>query len=303
MLLTVPDPVRRRALRSGAQAWLNGLPAMVAALETEWDIQTGKVHDGGSEALVVDATLADGTPAILKLLLPHIAGKDGNEAEVLRLANGEGCALLYRHDEARGAMLMERLGPTLGDSGLSPREKLAVLFETAQLLWRHTPPAGLQTSAEKGRWLIAFIRDKWEELGRPCSEAAVERALACAERRIAEYDPARAVLCHGDIHAWNTLKAETGYKLIDPDGLLAECEYDAGVILRDPGYMFADAEWAAARYGFDAMAAWEWATVERLSSALTIRHLGLEPAGTEWLAAVETPDSTSLKELPDKMRP
>ena len=106
----------------------------------------------------VDATLADGTPAILKLLLPHIAGKDGNEAEVLRLANGEGCALLYRHDEARGAMLMERLGPTLADSGLSPREKLAVLFETAQTLWRHTPPEGLQTSAEKGRWLIAFIR-------------------------------------------------------------------------------------------------------------------------------------------------
>lgn len=288
MALILPEPVRNRALRSGAEAWLDGLPAMVADFERKWAISTGAVLSGGSEALVLEATLAGGTPAVLKLLLPHIAGKTGKEIAVLRLAGGEVCARLYEADEPRGAMLMERLGERLAESGLPRREQTAVLCDAARRLWRPVPGGGFMTGAEKAQWLIDFIQEKWEEFGRPCSEATVSRATACAERRGAAHDDARAVLCHGDIHEWNTLEApDGGYKLIDPDGLLAEPEYDIGVILRQPGYEFTDAQWAAKRLDLDATAIWEWATVERLSSALTIRQLDLEPAATEWLAAAE----------------
>jgi streptomycin 6-kinase len=42
---------------------------------------------------------------------------------------------------------------------------------------------------------------------------------------------------HGDVHQWNALEApadvEQGFKLVDPDGLLAEAEYDLGVIMRE----------------------------------------------------------------------
>lgn len=33
-----------------------------------------------------------------------------------------------------------------------------------------------------------------------------------------------AVLVHGDVHQWNALEAKQGFKLVDPDGLLAEAD-------------------------------------------------------------------------------
>ena len=51
----------------------------------------------------------------------------------------------------------------------------------------------------------------WEELDRPCSERAVDHALACAAHRIEANDDERAVLVHGDVHQWNAL--ETGAPL------------------------------------------------------------------------------------------
>ena len=84
-----------------------------------------------------------------------------------------------------------------------------------------------------GRWLIDFITTMWEELDHPCSERAVDHARACASRRIAAHDDQRAVLVHGDVHEWNALQAGDGFKLVDPDGLLAEAEYDLGVLMRE----------------------------------------------------------------------
>jgi streptomycin 6-kinase len=52
-------------------------------------------------------------------------------------------------------------------------------------------------------------------------------ALSCAELRVAAHDDERAVLVHGDVHEWNALQAPGGgFRLVDPDGLLAEPEYD-----------------------------------------------------------------------------
>ena len=39
---------------------------------------------------------------------------------------------------------------------------------------------------------------------------------------------------HGDVHQWNALQAAGGgFKLVDPDGLLAEAEYDLGILMRE----------------------------------------------------------------------
>jgi streptomycin 6-kinase len=159
-------------------------------------------------------------------------------------------------------------------------------------VWR--PASGLPTGADKGRWLIEFITTTWEETGRPCSERAIEHALRCAERRIAAHDDARAVLVHGDVHQWNALEAPGGgFKLVDPDGLIAEPEYDLGVIMReDPlELMHGDADerarWLAKRTGLDAVAISEWGAVERVSTGLLAEKVGLQPVGRQMLAAAE----------------
>jgi streptomycin 6-kinase len=287
----VPEAVRRHAIAAGQQRWLERLPALVAELEREWSFRAGRSYDGGNEAFVADASLADGSGAVLKVFIPRDGDSARNEITVLRLADGDGCARLLRFDLTRSAMLIERLGARLDESGLPVPQRREILCAAAARLWRVVPDSPLPTGAEKGRWLIDFITRSWEELGRPCSKEAVAYAVAAAERRITAHDDSRSVLVHGDVHEWNALKAEHGYKLIDPDGLLAEPEYDLGVIIRqdpvDPTDPRASARGLAQRTGLDETATWEWAAVERLSSGLWCTRLDLQPLGRDLLRTAD----------------
>jgi streptomycin 6-kinase len=290
----LPEAVRKRLRANGSEAWAESLPLLIESLEREWRIAVqGSALSGGSEAFVALATMPDGTDAILKVLIPREDGIPGHEITALRLAGGEGCALVYRADPLRGAMLLERLGPPLGESSLPEPEKLRLLCDAARRMWRPAAASGLPTGAEKGRWLISYISRQWEALGRPCSERAVACAMDCLEHRIAAHDDGRSVLVHGDIHEWNALQAGTGYKLIDPDGLLAEREYDLGVIARQEPAQSITADpralplRLAALTGGDPVAIREWATAERLSTAFVCTAMDYQPMGRDFLAAAE----------------
>jgi streptomycin 6-kinase len=166
------------------------------------------------------------------------------------------------------------VGRSLHELALPIGQRHEILCQAAERVWRPAPDCGLPTGATKGRWLIAFITRVWESLDRPCSERAVDVAIACAQRRIDAHDDERAVLVHGDVHEWNALEAGDGFNLVDPDGLLAEAEYDMGILMReDPlELMTADpsarARWLARRCGLDATAIWEWGMAERVSTGL-----------------------------------
>ena len=231
--LEVSAAVRNKALAVGAGEWLDGLSELVAGIERDWGISVGRAYMDGTEAFVADATASDGTLAVLKLGMPRAAGDahTENEATVLRLCAGDGCPALLREDLDRGALLLERLGPSLSQLGLPTEVRQRIICDTASRVWRPAVGADLPSGADKAAWLIDFITTTWEELDRPCSERAVDHAVACAERRARAHDGERAVLVHGDVHQWNTLASltEAGtYKLVDPDGLLAEPEYDLG---------------------------------------------------------------------------
>jgi streptomycin 6-kinase len=291
-MLKIPDEVRRKALACGASDWLEGLLSLIADLEASWKIEVGQPFTGGTEAYVAEAMLADGTPAVLKLLVPRAANDARHEITVLRIANGDGCAELLRHDAARSALLLERLGAPLSELGLPLAQRHEILCRLAARIWRPAAGSGLPSGADKGRWLTSFIASSWESLGRPCSERAVEHALACAARRIAAHDDERAVLVHGDVHEWNALASGSGFKLIDPDGLLAEAEYDLAILMReDPLELAGDgyerARWLAAHTGRDVRAIWEWGVVERVSTGLVCTQIDLQPVGREMLAAAD----------------
>ena len=292
-MIEVPRIVRNKALAVGASSWLDGLPSLVAGLERAWTITVGRPYKDATEAFVAEATLGDGTAAVLKILIPRSGDAARHEIAVLRRTNGEGCVRLLRDDESRGALLLERLGRSLYQLGLPLHRRLEILCSTAAQVWRPAPGAGLPTGAEKGRRLADFITRTWEDLGRPCSEAAVEYALACAERRIAAHDDERAVLVHGDVHQWNALEAAEGFKLVDPDGLVAEPEYDLGILMREDPRELLDgspherARWLAERTGLDPVAIWEWGVVERVSTGLLCTAVDLQPVGREMLAVAD----------------
>lgn len=288
----IPETVRRKALAAGAHRWLEELPALVASLEADWSITVGRAYRDPTEAYVAEASMnCGGPPAVLKLLVPRGTDDARNEIIALRLAGGRGCARMLRHDETRRALLLERLGPSLYELGLPIGRRHEIMCAVAAQVWRPAPGCGLPTGAQKARWLADFIITTWQALDRPVPEPVVEHALACVRRRIAAHDDERAVLVHGDVHQWNTLRAPGGYALIDPDGLLAEPEYDLGIIMReDPVELLQSdprdrARRLAARTGRDPAAIWEWGIIERLSTGLLATTIHLQPVGRDMLTA------------------
>lgn len=288
-MVRVNQAVSSKARVHDATDWLADLPRLVAGLERDWGITTGRTYADSTEAHVVEATAADGEPAVLKLIVPRDGDAARHEITVLQLTDGQGCVRLLRHDVDRAALLLERLGPSMHDLGLPLRQRQDLLCAAAQQVWRPAPDAGLPTGADKGRWLVEFVTRTWEQLGRPCPEQVVAHALSCAERRIAAHDDERAVLVHGDVHEWNALRSGDGFKLVDPDGLLAEAEYDLGILMReDPADLLhgGDRERAArlgTATGLDTTAVWEWGVVERVSTGLLLTAIDMPEIGGDML--------------------
>jgi streptomycin 6-kinase len=290
--VAVPDEVRKKFLSDGEGEWLDALPSIVSDLARRWSLTIGAPLSGGTEALVVLATTSDGSDAVLKVGPASHRGQLLGEATVLALADGDGCARLLRHDEERAALLLERLGASMHALDVPIAERHDQLCDAAMRLWRPIDPSlGFPSGADKARWLMAFIPRLWEETGRPCSKRAVLAAVECAARREAAHDDDRAVLCHGDVHQLNALQAEDGsFKLIDPDGVRAEPEYDLGVIVRcDPGEddLHRRTDRLADRTGCDRDAIWEWGVAHRLSSALYCRQIDFQPFGDLLLSDAE----------------
>lgn len=300
----VPEAVRLKALFQGSEGrrWLAGLGRLVRELERNWGVAVGPVLGGGSESYVAAVTTPGGEEAVVKLEMPPY-GSFAGEVLTLLAAEGRGYARLLAHDEERHATLQERLGPSLRESGLPVAVQIEILCVTLRSAWKVPAPAGLQTGAEKARWLSGFIAATWKELDRPCPRTVVEQALAFAERREAAFDPGAAVLVHGDAHSANALRdpkhasGEARFKLVDPDGLLAEPAYDLAIPMRDwSGELLAG---DAARLGHercahlarltgvDPRAIWEWGFVERVSTGLLATQVGSDRMGREILTVAE----------------
>jgi streptomycin 6-kinase len=299
--LIVPEPVRLRALASGqaGAAWLAGLARAVAELAQEWGLTIGGVLVGGTEALVVEATLADGRAAVLKIYPPGQMA--AGELQTLLAARGRGYAAVYAADAARSVVLLERLGPPLAALGLPVDIQLAAICETLAEAWAAPPDGGpLMTGAEKASSLSDFIEATWRALGRPCSGLVIDTARRSAEERRLAFDPRTAVLGHGDAHAWNTLlvpgSTPQRFKFVDPDGLLIERAYDLGIAMRewssellagDPAALgIQRCRRLAALTGVAPLPIWQWGFIERTSTGLLCLQIGLE-GGREMLTVAE----------------
>ncbi|MGO1076059.1 aminoglycoside phosphotransferase family protein [Inquilinus sp. CA228] len=302
-VLGLSAEARRRALSAGPSgaAWLAGLDDLVRGLAADWGLSALRPLPGGTAAFVAEARMADGRPAVLKLAVPGLDPAAGG-LRTLLLAEGRGYALVYRHDRARDAMLLERLGGRLADLGLPVEAQIDAICTALLQAWRPLPAGegGFMSGAEKADSLAAFIRATWQDLGQPCTAQAVDTACRFAELRRRAYDPAAAILAHGDAHAWNTLAVpdEPGrFKFVDPEGLVIERAYDLGISLR---------EWGAELLAGDAVALgrarclglarrtgvapgpiWHWGFIERVSTGLVQLLLGLEAGGREFLQVAD----------------
>jgi streptomycin 6-kinase len=278
------------------------LPALVAALAQRWSFTVGEALAGGTAAYVARVrTHADGG-AVLKVLVPDPVFDQ--QIRTLVEARGRGYARVLAHDAAVRAVLIEELGPALDSVDLPTERKINLLAGTLREAWRVPPWPELALPSpgrDKATLLAGLVTELWEQLGHPCPQPVVDRALAYAARRAAAVDPSRCVVVHGDPHPANALRAgdDRGFVFVDPDGFLAEPEYDLGVVLRGwcAELLAADDPVALARRyrdllvdhtGADPVAVWEWSYLERVSSGLYLCYIGAADLGRSYLATAAT---------------
>ncbi|MEV0266944.1 aminoglycoside phosphotransferase family protein [Streptomyces sp. NPDC050617] len=304
-VIDVPPVVRAKALRLGrrGQEWLAGLPSLVAELERRWSLTAGEPLGRATSAYVLRVRTGDGRAAVLKLAVPD---PDFPSApRTLRRAEGQGYVGLLAHDAERHALLLEALGPPLDQLGLPPSRQLEILCATLRRAWLAPPLEATPPRPDKARSLAVMVERLWDGLGRPCSERVIGRALDCAGRRAAAFDPGRCVVVHGDPHPGNALRAtaprsgaETGFVFVDPNGFVDEPAYDLGVVLRGwcaellaagdaVGPARSYCALLAARTGVDARAIWEWGFLERVSTGLYLLDHGAEVAARPYLETAE----------------
>ena len=288
-----------RALGGASARWVDALPALVEDLARDWRLRIGRTLHGGSSSYVAEAE-RDGQPAVLKVAMADYEPIAG-EVRTLELAEGRGYARLLAADLSRGAMLTERLGPSLGGQGWPIERRMRALCDTLREAWRPLDgPGSLATGAEKAAWHVGFAPKTWEALGRPCTERLLETALAFAQNRGAASSSGPAMLLHGDPHEANALADPDrpgAFRFVDPDGLYAEPAFDVGALLRDwtDDLLAGDplalgrawCEQLSAAAGVSAQAAWEWAVVERTSTGLLLIKLGDAHEGRRILSVAE----------------
>jgi streptomycin 6-kinase len=303
-VVDVPEAVRQKAMARGTEGrrWLDRLGHLIRELERDWEVTVESTLRGGSESYVAAARTTAGEDAVVKIGMPPYASF-ASEVRTLAVAEGRGYVRLLDHDEERNAMLQERLGTSLREFWLSIPAQIDSLCATLQRAWHVPVPAGVQSGADKARWLSEFIAATWEELNRPSPRRVIEQALAFAEIREAAFDPEAAVLVHGDAHSANALQASkhasapARFKFVDPDGLLAEPAYDLAIPMREWSRELLNGDTArlgrkrcaylSHLTGVDSRGIWEWGFVERVSTGLLMIKVGADRMGKEMLDVTE----------------
>src|SRR5206468_10577369 len=105
----------------------------VEEIAEEWDLRLGEPYTpGGASEQVLRVELSDGTPAVLKIGHPHRESE--HEADALERWDGDGAVRLFRRDDARNALLLERCEP--GTFLAADPAALDVLITLLPRLWR-----------------------------------------------------------------------------------------------------------------------------------------------------------------------
>ncbi len=207
-----------------AWSWLTRLPASIDELTGRWSLSVGIAFDGedGSCAWVARATRTDGTPAVLKLAMPHFEGE--HEIAGLRFWAGDPTVRLLEADEGLGAMLLECCEPGTSLRELPEPEQDVVIAERLRRLWR-LPPHGQvfrPLSAMLAHWTKETVthRDGWLDSGLVREGLRLFDALPLGAPQ--------EMLLATDVHAGNALRARRqDWLVIDPKPFIGDPAYDA----------------------------------------------------------------------------
>jgi streptomycin 6-kinase len=199
------------------------LPAEIQASVARWRLQLepGAAGAGASCSFVAFVRRADGSPAVLKLGLPHMEA--AHELEGLRFWGGDGAIDVLGADPDSGAMLLERCEPGGARSRRPQPGQDQVITTRRAPRWRTPPPVHpFRSLAEMARyWADVQLgrRGEWPDAG--LVQAGIELFLELAAPGPTD------VLLATDLHAGNVLSARRApWLAIDPKPFVGDRAYD-----------------------------------------------------------------------------
>ena len=209
--------------------WRERVPGLVEAAAARWGLTLGDAYPPGAAGHVVRVTLADGTPAVLKLVFPHREAE--HEADALAVWNGDGAVRLIASDDDGWSFVMERCEPGELLASGDPDTALDVLVSLLPRLWREVEAPFHRLADEVAVWLDE-IPAAWELTDRPLERALLDETLDRLDALSSSQG--EQVLLHQDLHTDNVLAAQREpWLVIDPKPLRGEREFSVAPIVRD----------------------------------------------------------------------
>lgn len=203
--------------------WLKRLPSTLRELERRWGLALGAPFDGGGScAWVAPVTRRDGTPAVLKVGLPHMEAE--HEIQGLRFWNGNPTVYVLEAADDLGAMLLERCEPCSELRALAEREQDAVIARLLNRLWRLPPrPHPFRPlSAMTAHWSA-----ETHSQARQWPDPGLVREGLHLFQELPRTAPTQVLLAT-DLHAGNVLRAQREpWLVIDPKPFVGDPAYDA----------------------------------------------------------------------------
>lgn len=225
------------------------------------------------------------------------------QCRTLVAAAGRGYVAVVAHHDGTGeslpdALLLERLGPSLGEQSLTPELQLGVVGELLPEAWGATAGLDVRPGPPKADQLRQILADH-AALAPGRSEL-----LAAADARAATLTARgrHPVVVHGDPHPANVLqRGTTAWAFVDPDGFRCDAAYDLGVTVRgwnaelaavaDSGGDDAARDWlgelctlVSTGTGVDPELISDWAFVERVTTGLWLIRFGYTDEGNAHLS-------------------
>jgi streptomycin 6-kinase len=215
------------------QAWLDGLPALIADCAARWGLRMRPPFPNLSYNYAAPAERLDGRPVVLKLGVPS-NGELQSEIAALRLYDGRGSVRLLEADPGAGALLLERLQPGTMLSTVTDDEAATRIAATVmRKLWQPAPAEHNFPSVAKWASGLQRLRTMFGGGTGPLPAPLVDLAENLFAELLASADA--PVLLHGDLHHYNILAAEREpWLALDPKGLVGEPAYEVGAFLHNP---------------------------------------------------------------------
>jgi len=224
-MIGVSEQLAANCLKAPDRAnWLSRLPLAVRELEHRWSLTLGEPFDDDevSCAWITTVTLADGSPAVMKVGMPHMENK--HEIHGLSFWNGDPTVRLLDADEELEAMLLERCEPGTRLRTLLEAEQDRVIANLLHRLWRSpsAPHPFRPLSDLMTHWVAetSASAERWPDAG------LVREGLLLFEELSRNSAP--AVLLATDLHAGNVLKSRREpWLVIDPKPFVGDPAFDA----------------------------------------------------------------------------